>query len=143
MSGSAQVLEQEMIADPAGHPSRSRLEVLTSTWWIVCPVFAVLSLRLVAERACADPYELLPAVTANPRWAWPLALVYVAGHLWCLFAYLFTTEVAGTLAPGLAAIKSAWGRNASQVWLMAGVLALEYAPMSILRLAGAHLGCHW
>ena len=132
-----------MIADPAGRPSRSRLKMLASTWWIVCPAFVVLRLRLVAERACANPYDLLPGVAANPRWAWPLALVYVAGHLWCLFAYLFTTEAAGTLAPGLAAIKSAWGRHAPRVWLMAGVLALEYAPISVSRLVGAHLGCQW
>jgi hypothetical protein len=132
-----------MITDLAEHASRSRLRVLASTWWIVCPAFAVLSLRLVAERACANPYDLLPGVTSNPRWAWPLALVYVAGHLWCLFAYLFTTEVGGTLAPGLAAIKSVWGRHAPQAWLMVGVLALEYAPMSISRVVGAHLGCHW
>jgi len=132
-----------VIADPAGHASESRFEVLASTWWIVCPAFAVLSLRLVAERACADPYDLLPGVTSNPRWAWPLALVYVAGHLWCLFAYLFTTDRAGTLAPGLPMIKSAWGRHAPKVWTMAAVLALEYAPMSLSRLVGAHLGCQW
>lgn len=132
-----------MIAEPAGHPSRSRPEVLASTWWIVCPAFAVLSLRLVAERTCADPYDLLPGVTSNPAWAWPLALVYVAGHLWCLFAYLFTTELAGTLAPGIATIKSIWRRHAPKVWLMVGILALEYAPMSISRLVGAHLRCHW
>jgi hypothetical protein len=132
-----------MIADPAEHPSRARLKALASTWWIVCPVFAVLSLRLVAERACANPYDLLPAVTSNPRWAWPLALVYVAGHLWCLFAYLFTTELAGTLAPGLTMINSVWGRHAPKVWLMVGIIALEYAPMSISRLVGVHLRCQW
>jgi hypothetical protein len=132
-----------MPSDQAEHPSRSRLNALATTWWIVCPSFTVLSLRLVAERACANRYDLLPGVTSNPGWAWPLALVYVAAHFWCLFSYLFTMELAGTLVPSLTVFKSVWGRHTSKLRLMAGILALEYAPMSLSRLLGAYLRCHW
>jgi hypothetical protein len=58
-----------------------------------------------------------------------------------LVAYLVTSEAAGTLVPGLPAIRSLWGRRTVLVLLMIVVLLVEYSPVGLLRTAGAGLGC--
>lgn len=119
----------------------AKVSLLTTTWWFVCPVFAVVVLRLLAERACGDPYNLLPAVAANPRWAWPLAVVYVAGHVWMLAVYLITSDSAGTLVPGYEAVQAVWGWHMIKVVLMTALMLLEYSPVGVWRLIGAWIGC--
>jgi hypothetical protein len=119
----------------------SPLGLLAASWWFVWPASTVLIVRLLVDRACGDPYNLLPALTADPRWAWPLAFVYVLGHAWFLSGYLATVEAAGTLAPGVAAIRSVWGRHAIKLLLMAAVLLLEYSPVGLWRAVGAGIGC--
>lgn len=103
---------------------------LGRSWWLLFPVFASLTIRLGVERACAEPYDLLPAVTSNPVWAWPLALVYVLAHLWIAAAFVTTAVGAGTLLPSIAQWRSAWGRHAYKVLAIAAALAVEYAPLA-------------
>jgi hypothetical protein len=58
-----------------GDASQAAKRWLDRSWWLLFPAFTALTIRLGVERACAQPYDLLPAVTSNPAWAWPLALV--------------------------------------------------------------------
>ena len=87
--------------------------MLAATWWFVWPAAAAVIGRLLVDRACGDAYNLLPALAADPRWAWPLALVYVAAHVWFLTAYLVTVAAAGTLVPGAALRSSRSGAATS------------------------------
>jgi hypothetical protein len=114
---------------------------LLRSWWLLFPSFTVLSVRLTTERVCGNPYDLLPALTANSRWAWPLALLYVLPHLWLLAACLLTAARAQALAPGARVFSEVWGREAWKLLLMAAVLVLEYAPISLWRLLGSALQC--
>lgn len=114
---------------------------LLRSWWGLFPAFTVLSVRLAAGRACGNPSDLLPDLSSNPRWAWPLALLYVLPHVWLLGGYLLTASRAQTLAPGMRAVGDVWGRDAWKLLLMAAVLVFEYAPVSLWRLVGAAVQC--
>lgn len=114
---------------------------LMRTWWLLCPSFTALTVRLGVERACADPYDLLPALTSHPGWAWPLALVYVFAHLWVLAAYLVTVSHAQEVLPDASAFGAVWGANAVKLVLMIGVLAIEYSPSLLWGLMATALRC--
>jgi uncharacterized membrane protein YhdT len=111
------------------------------TWWPVFPCFAAVTLRLVLERACADPYNLLPEATLAPGWAWLIALAYVAGHGWTIGAYLLVVSQADALLPPWRAVRSTWGNATPQLLAMLIVLIVEYAPITLWRFIGARLGC--
>ena len=117
----------------SGETARSWLVL---AWWPIVPVFALLVARLVFERACASPYELLPDVTSNSLFAWPLAILYLGVHCWALTAYLVTAGATGTLVPGLTAARSTWGSHWPKIVFIAAVLALEYSPIPFWRLIG-------
>jgi hypothetical protein len=115
---------------------------LGRSWWLFFPAFTVVTLRLGVERACADPYDLLPAVTSNPAWAWPIALVYVLTHVWTITAYVTTAVGAGTLWPSRVQWRSLWGRELYTIVAMAAALVLEYAPVALWRWLGTVGICH-
>jgi hypothetical protein len=110
-------------------------------WWALFPAFFALVCRLTIERACADPYDLLPALTSRPAWAWMFAVIYVLAHVWLVSAYLFTVAGSQSLLPSLSDWKAIWGARLSRVWLMLLAFAIEYAPVPIWRLIGAALHC--
>ena len=114
---------------------------LRRTWWGIFPAFALLTARLAIERSCGDPYDLLPAATSHPAFAWPLAAIYVLAHGWMAAAYLVTAVRTATLAPPLRMWVSEWGRSTWAIVLMAGAMALEYAPIAFWMLIGAGAGC--
>lgn len=114
---------------------------LSTSWWIVFPSFSALIVRLSAERACADPYDLLPALTGTPAGAWLLAAVYVGAHAWIVTAYLITVSPAAQLLPGSAAVRRVWGRDSFKLFAFVVAFAIEYAPMPVWRLAGHWFGC--
>lgn len=105
-------------------------------WWVLVPAFAVLVIRLVYERGCAAPYELLPQLTTNALLAWPLASMYLAVHCWAVAAYLITVQATGTLLPSRAAAKSIWGSYWPMVLFTIAILALEYSPIPFWRWVG-------
>ena len=109
---------------------------LARSWWLLFPAFTVVTLRLGLERACADPYDLLPALTSNPAGAWPIALVYVLTHVWTITAYVTTTVVAGTLWPSRVQWRTLWRRDLYTIVAMAAALVLEYAPIALWRWLG-------
>jgi hypothetical protein len=113
---------------------------LSTSWWIVFPCFGALVVRLSAERACADPHDLLPALTGMPAGAWPLALVYVAAHAWVVGAYLLTVSRTAQLLPLPAAVRVVWGRDVFKLLAIGLAFAIEYAPMSLWRLAASGCG---
>jgi hypothetical protein len=115
--------------------------VLEISWWGLFPCFAVLTLRLSVERACGDPYDLLPAMTADPTWAWLLAVVYLLAHLWMLAAYLVTIDDGGSLVPSTRVIRGVWGSDVSKVLLMSAALVIEYWPVSLWRWLGTSVTC--
>ena len=108
------------------------------SWWVIFPCFAALTLRLSVERACSDPYDLLPALMSRPGWAWPLALLYLLAHVWMLAVSLVTVSRAGELRAGTLRM---WGNHAVKLLLMLGVFVIEYAPVSLWRLIGTSLQC--
>jgi hypothetical protein len=114
---------------------------LRRIWWVLFPCFTVLSGRLIQERACADPYDLLPGLTSNPLWAWPLAVMYVLAHVWTLAAYLVTVKRANTVIPAVHIVRTLWGRDTPKVFMMAAVLFLEHLPLSLWRMIGMSLRC--
>jgi hypothetical protein len=122
--------------------SRTVRTALTWAWWLIMPPFAILVLRLDVERACAAPYELLPAATSIPMLAWLLAAIYVAAHALLFAGWLVTAVHADALVPPLATIRAVWGR---QVWMLvvtAAIFVLEYWPVPLWRALGRHvLGC--
>ena len=81
---------------------------LGRSWWLLFPAFTALTIRLGVERACAEPYDLLPALTSNPAWAWPLAFVYVLSYVWIAAACVTTAVAADTLIPSIAAWRAFW-----------------------------------
>ena len=114
---------------------------LMRAWWVLFPCFAALAIRLAIDRACAEPYNLLPALAGDPAWAWPLAIVYVLAHLWIAAAYLLTVSRTQALVPtprALAALRSA---DTMKLILMSGAFAIEYSPMPLWRLIGTGLRC--
>jgi uncharacterized membrane protein YhdT len=114
---------------------------LTRSWWVLFPCFTALTLRLVFERACRDPSDLLPALTSEPRWAWPLALAYVLAHLWVLAAYLVTVSRTQELLPRLSTFGAVWGTDRMKLVFMFAMLTIEYSPISVWRLIGTTLRC--
>ena len=114
---------------------------LTLTWWIVWPLFTAVTGRLILDRACGDPDYLLPALTSDPRSAWPLALVYVAGHIWFVWSYLVVVKAAGTIVPSVSAIKTVWRGHLAKLLLMTAVFLLEYAPTGLWSAIGRLTGC--
>jgi hypothetical protein len=110
-------------------------------WWPLFPCSAALTLRLAAERICGDPYDLLPALSSQSRWAWTLATVYLLAHLWVILAYVFTVAGTGALRPSWQAVRRLWGPEQPILLSMLGVLAIEYAPIPLWRLIGTSIGC--
>jgi hypothetical protein len=115
--------------------------LLRWTWWALFPMFAALTIRLAGERTCGDPYDLLPGVTGDPSWAWPLAVVYVLAHAWSIAVYLTTVSRTQTLLPPARAWRTTWGRDQVKLMLMALALVIEYAPMAAWRTLGIVIGC--
>jgi len=114
---------------------------LKRTWWLLFPSFTVLTVRLDVERACADPYDLLPALASEPAWAWPVALVYVLAHFWAVAAYLLTVSRTQEMVPPVRAWQSVWGTEVAKPIVMAAVLIAEYVPVQVWRLIGTSLRC--
>lgn len=110
-------------------------------WWLVFPCFTALTCRLAFERVCGDPYDLLPTLTSEPGWAWPLACVYMLAHLWVVTAYLQTVSRTQALVPTISAFGVAWGAHATKIVLLLGVMLIEYLPISLWRLIGASVRC--
>jgi hypothetical protein len=109
---------------------------LTASWWLLVPAFAVLVVRLSYERACASPYELLPAVMSKAQSALPIAVLYLGAHVWAGGAYLLTVRETGSLLPSIAAARRIWGTQWPKIVFTVAVLALEYLPISLWRLVG-------
>jgi hypothetical protein len=125
---------------PAPMPAWRVRVWLTAAWWCVMPPFAALAGRLAFERACAAPYELLPAVSSVPAAAAALAGLYVAAHAVLAAGWLVTAIHADALAPAPRTVRAIWG---PQTWMLVATLAVfvvEYAPVHVLRLLGRHVG---
>lgn len=116
-------------------------QCLVSTWWFIFPSFAWLTLRFAFERACQDPYNLLPAAASIPAAAWALATLYVLAYVWMLTAYLVTVHRTQHLVPSVRAFRGAWRTHSLKVALMAAALTVEYCPVRFWRAIGAHFGC--
>jgi hypothetical protein len=116
--------------------------LLTRVWWALVPPFGVLVVRLVYERGCRSPYELLATITSNSLYAWPLAILYLGVHCWVAAAYLMTVERTGTLMPSVSAWRTVWGRDWPKIVFTAAVIVVEYWPIPFWRLVGQRvLGC--
>lgn len=76
----------------------------------------------------------------SPGTAWPIALLYVLGHVWLLAAYVWVVERTNAFSPGLADMRAIEGTEVVKILLMTVVLALEYSPLSLWRAIGA-LAC--
>jgi hypothetical protein len=109
---------------------------LRRTWWLVMPPFAGLVLRLVFERACAAPYELLPSLTSVPALASLVAALYLAAHAWMVAALLFTIERSGSLVPAIAGIRRIWQGRLTPLTLAIVLFAIEYAPVPFWQAVG-------
>lgn len=105
------------------------------------PCFSVLVLRLTVERTCADPYDLLPALTSKPLWGWLLAIAYVTSHAWLISVYLLTAASVNSLVPSPSAFRTMWRADYVKVLLMTAVFVVEYLPITLWRFAGAALHC--
>jgi len=115
---------------------------LTGAWWLIMPPFAMLVLRLDAERACAAPYELLPTATAIPALAWILAALYVAAHALLFAGWLVTAIHADALVPPLGTIRAVWGRQTWMLVVTAAIFVLEYWPVPLWQALGRYVvGC--
>lgn len=110
-------------------------------WWGVFPCFAALVIRLTMERACADPYELLPALSSRPWFAWPIALVYVLAHAWIVGVYLVTVAETNAIVPAWSDWRAIWAGGTRKLLLMLAVFAIEYAPIAVWRVVGEALQC--
>lgn len=110
--------------------------ILSRAWWLVCPAFAALVMRLTFERACADPYNLLPQVMSRPMLAMPVALLYVSAHVWVVAVYLQAATAAGTLWPLRNGSEAILWRERWKAIALVALLAIEYAPVSLWRLFG-------
>ena len=111
--------------------------VLRWSWWIIFPAFALLVVRVSVERACADPYNLLPTAMSRPSTGWAIALLYVAAHVWILAAYLRGASSTGTSWAWIAALRIGSGGELWKAVLIGIALAAEYVPVSLWRMAGA------
>jgi hypothetical protein len=109
---------------------------LGRSWWLLFPAFSALTWRLDIDRACANPYDLLPALTTNPASAWAIALVYVLAHVWMVAVYVTTASAAGTLRPPVDRWRGMWGRDVYKILAIAAAIAIEYAPLELWRWLG-------
>ena len=109
---------------------------LARAWWVLVPAFAILVARLVFERTCASPNDLLPTMTAVPLVAWGLATLYLGSHVWLAAAYVLTVERTGTLVPTWSLIRRAWDDDLLKVVVATVVVAVEYAPAPWLQAIG-------
>ncbi|MEO5821270.1 MAG: hypothetical protein ABIT71_12265, partial [Vicinamibacteraceae bacterium] len=100
------------------------------------PPFAILVLRLDAERACAAPYELLPAATSIPALAWSIAAVYVAAHALLFAAWLVTAAHADALVPTWQVVRQLWGRQTWMLVVTVLIFVLEYWPVPFWQAVG-------
>lgn len=114
---------------------------LGAIWWILFPCFVLLVIRLSSERTCSDPYDLLPALASNPLWGWPIAIVYVASHLWLIGVYLLTASCSDSLAPSRARFRNLWQTDYMKILLMLIAFVVEYLPVTLWRLLGTALHC--
>ena len=114
---------------------------LGRSWWLLFPAFTALTIRLGVERACAEPYDLLPAVTSTPAWAWPLAFLYVLTHVWLAASVVTTAVAADTLIPSISAWRAIWGRESYKPVAMIAALAVEYAPLGWWQWVGTIANC--
>lgn len=114
--------------------------VLGAAWWLLFPCFTALVVRLAVERACSDPYDLLPALTSNPLWGWLIAIIYVASHLWMIAVYMLTASISDSLLPRFG-LRGIWGSDYVKILLMLSAFVLEYLPVTLWRLAGTALHC--
>ena len=110
-------------------------------WWVVFPCFAGVVVRLAIERSCGAPYDLLPAVSAKPIFAWPIALVYVSAHAWILAVYLVTVADRQILVPAASDWRAIWKSDVGKLVLMVAMFSIEYAPMLLWRLIAGGLQC--
>jgi hypothetical protein len=117
------------------------IEWLGRSWWLLFPAFTALTIRLGVERACAEPYDLLPALTSNPAWAWPLAFVYVLAYVWIAAACVTTAVAADTLIPSIAAWRALWNGASYKVLAMVAAMVVEYAPLEWWRWLGTIAIC--
>jgi len=115
--------------------------VLGAAWWLLFPCFTALAVRLAVERACSDPYDLLPALASNPLWGWLIAIIYVTSHLWIIAVYILTASVSDSLLPSRSAFRGFWGTDAVKILLMLSAFVLEYLPVTLWQLAGTALHC--
>ena len=104
-------------------------EWLGRSWWFLFPAFSALTIRLGVERACGQPYDLLPAVASNPAWAWPLAAVYVLAHAWIAAALVSTAISAAAPIPSIAQWRASWRGESYKAPALIAALAIEYAPL--------------
>jgi hypothetical protein len=109
---------------------------LSRAWWLLMPPFAGLVLRLVSERTCAAPYELLPSLTSIPALAWLVAGLYLGAHAWLAAAVLFTIERGGSLVPTVAGIRRIWQGHLIQLTLALVLFAIEYGPVPFWQAVG-------
>ena len=109
---------------------------LAWSWWLVMPAFAALVLRLLVERMCAAPYELLPSVTTVPLLAWALSGLYLAAHAWLAAAWLVTALHADRMLPPWRVVREVWSGRLWVIWLTLAIFALEYGPIPLWRVLG-------
>jgi hypothetical protein len=125
---------------PAPESERSgdrAIRWLAVSWWVIWPLFTIVVLVFVRERACWDRYDLLPSVSRRPALAWMLATFYVLAHCWLAGAYVATARATGELLPSLKRVTQVWGRAWLQLPLGAIPFAIEYAP-AVLWASAAH-----
>jgi hypothetical protein len=110
------------------------------SWFAALPASALVVAAFVRERACADPYALLPAVAARPAAAYAVAAAYVGGHVWLAAAWLVTLDRSGRLVPGPGDVRRVWGTRWYAPASVLAVVALEQIPPGLWRAAGRWLG---
>jgi hypothetical protein len=113
---------------------------LSRTWWAIGPLFIVLAGRLAVDRACADPYNLVPVLASRPVVAWTMAVVYVLAHVWLLGLYLEASSSTSLLVPTPRSIRTLWGSDRWKVWALLLAVAVEYAPLAVVSIAGRACG---
>jgi hypothetical protein len=122
-----------------GEPPALRL--LRASWWIVFPAFLVVVMLFIRERACFDRHYLLPGVSVKPLLAWLVSGIYLTAHAWLIAACAVTLTRTGTLLPGLAAARAAWGGAWLKVLAMVGLFVVENAPAEIWIRLARPFGC--
>ena len=115
--------------------------ILRVSWWGICPVFAVLVVGFVRDRACFDRFHLLPGVETQTPLAWILAAAYVLGHCWLAAAYACAAVASDSPIPAPRELVAALSHAPMHVVAMVILIVLEYSPAGVwahlARLAGA------